>query len=443
MSTPTVHNDSLMQSTVNLKRKSLIATGIGNVLEWFDWAIYAVFSTYIASTLFDKSDPISSLLSTLAVFAVGFVMRPLGGWFFGKLADSRGRKWVLLVTMLIMAGSSLLIGCIPSYDTIGGLSSFLLLFARLLQGFAHGGESTTSNVYLPEIAPKEQRALYGSTVAIAMGLGIMLATIFGAGLANIFNKEFMFTWGWRIPFIFGGLLALVVLWLRRNIVETDSHSELKKVQNENTADTHSTNPSTWSKQKIWAKSVEVFFYMAGTTLPFYIWSSYASTYAISQAKMDPGSAFTASLGAMLVNILLVPFMGALADKIGRRPLVIFYALSTAILTVPMFNFISANPISLFIAQSIMMGISSCIGGTQPAMLVEQIPTRYRTFIMGTAMPLSVALFGGTAPYLNAWLIAKDLQAVFHVYIILMCLGTAFVATFRWKETKGIALNQLS
>lgn len=429
-------------SDINLKKKSLIAAGVGNVLEWFDWAIYAVFSTYIASALFDKSDFISSMLSTLAVFAVGFIMRPLGGWFFGKLADSKGRKWVLLVTMLMMAGSSLLIGCIPTYEHIEGLASFLLLLARLIQGFAHGGESTTSNVYLPEIAPKERRALYGSTVAVAMGLGIMLATVFGAGLANVFDKEFMAVWGWRIPFIFGGLLALVVLWLRRNIIETESHAELKKFHKKEAAEDYSVIPQLWSKRKIWSKSVEVFFYMAGTTLPFYIWSSYAPTYAISQKAMSPGGAFTASLCAMVINIVLVPFMGMLADKIGRRPLVIFYALMTAALTVPMFNFISAEPITLFIAQATMMGISACIGGTQPAMLVEQIPTRYRTFIMGTAMPLSVALFGGTAPYFNAWLIAQNLQILFYVYIIAMCLGTAFVVTFCWKETKGIALNQL-
>lgn len=416
----------------------MIATGVGNVLEWFDWAVYGVFSTYIAQALFSQENPVSALLGTLAVFAVGFVMRPLGGLVFGRIADKRGRKWVLLVTMLLMAGGSLLIAIIPSYETIGGAASFLLLAARLLQGFAHGGESTASNVYLPEIAPKHQRALYGSTIGFSMGLGTMLAVLFGSLLANAFDSEFMSTWGWRIPFLFGALLAVVVLWLRRNMMESDVHEDhVQAVENAETG--APVEVVEWQRRRIFTKAVEVFFYMAGTTLPYYIWSSFAATYAISQKGMGPAGAFTASLGAMAVNLALVPVMGLLADRIGRRIPVIVYALATAALTVPVFAMIDDNPWTLFIAQALMMGLSAAIGGTQPAMLAEQVPTRYRTLIMGTAMPLAVALFGGTAPYLNTWLASIDMFWLFDAYIIAMALGTAVVAAFRWKETRGIEL----
>lgn len=437
------------QASREVRRRSLLATGVGNVLEWFDWAVYGVFSTYIALALFNQDNPVSALLSTLAVFAVGFVMRPLGGFVFGRLADRKGRKWVLLVTMLMMAGGSLLIGLIPSYETIGGFASLLLLLARLIQGFAHGGESTASNVYLPEIAPRNHRALYGSTIGLAMGMGTMLATLFGSVLANTFDSAFMSEWGWRIPFIFGGLLALVVLWLRRNMMESEVHTAhfeavetVEKTGGPEAAATATDTVVEWSRRKIFTKSVEVFFYMAGTTLPYYIWSSFAATYAISQKGMDPAGAFTASLGAMAVNLALVPVMGLLADRIGRRIPVLVYALATAALTVPLFGMIDDNPRNLFIAQALMMGLSACIAGTQPAMLSEQVPTRYRTLIMGTAMPLAVAVFGGTAPYVNTWLSSHDMFWLFDAYIITMALGTAIVVGFRWKETKGILLTDV-
>lgn len=441
------------------RRRSLLATGVGNVLEWFDWAVYGVFSTYIAMALFNQDNPVSALLSTLAVFAVGFVMRPLGGFVFGRIADRKGRKWVLLVTMLMMASGSLLIAIIPSYETIGGFASLLLLLARLLQGFAHGGEATASNVYLPEIAPRNRRALYGSTIGFAMGLGTMIAILFGSVLTNIFDSTVMNEWGWRIPFLFGGLLAVVVLWLRRNMMESEVHEAqvettetVKALENNRslsqTEAQASAEASTgvvvaeWSRRKIFVKAVEVFFYMAGTTLPYYIWSSFAATYAITQKDMDPAGAFTASLGAMAVNLALVPIMGLVADKIGRRIPVLVYALATAALTVPVFTMIDDNPWTLFIAQSLMMGLSACIGGTQPAMLAEQIPTRYRTLIMGTSMPLAVAMFGGTAPYINTWLSSNDMFWLFDTYIIAMTLGTAIVVGFRWKETKGIRLTDV-
>jgi MFS transporter, MHS family, alpha-ketoglutarate permease len=421
------------------RRRSLVATGIGNLLEWFDWAVYAVFSTYISAALFSKEDPVSALLGTLAVFAVGFVMRPLGGFVFGRLADKKGRKWVLLVTMLMMAAGSLMIAVIPSYETIGGFASILLLLARLIQGFAHGGESTASNVYLPEIAPPARRALYGSTVGVAMGGGTLIATLFGTVLAQQIEAPAMGEWGWRIPFFFGALLAIVVLWLRRNMMESEVHTEHVSAVAA-AAETATTDPG-WTRGQVAKRAVEVFFYMAGTTLPYYIWSSYAAVYAISQQGMEPGLAFAATLGATVLNICLVPVMGLISDRIGRRIPVIFYNLATAALTFPMFGLISSDPWTLFAAQSIMMGISACIGGTQPAMISEQVPTKYRMLIMGTAMPLAVALFGGTAPYLNTWFTSAGNGWLFNLYMIAVCLGSAAVV-WRWKETKGLDLRDV-
>lgn len=425
---PPAHASS---ATTAMRRRSLLASGVGNLLEWFDWTVYSVFAIYLSAALFDHSDPTSALLSTLAVFAVGFVMRPLGGFVFARLADRKGRKWVLMTTMLLMAAGSLLIAVIPSYDRIGGLASLLLLLARLIQGFAHGGESTTSNIYLPEIAPRRHRALYGSAVAVAMGSGTLLATLFGRTLAGSLETSAMSQWGWRIPFVFGALLALVVLWLRRSMMESEVHQAQVEVP---------VNPG-WTRKKIVRRAVQIFIYMAGTTLPYYVWSSYAAVFAVSARGMAPADAFTATLGATLAYIVLVPLLALLADRIGRRPPVLVYYIGTAALTVPMLAMISDQGWTLLVAQTVMMALSACVGATQPAMIAEQVPTAYRAVIMGTAMPLAVALCGGTAPYLNSWLNSIGLGWLFSTYTIALCLAGA-VVVWRWKETRGINLREV-
>ena len=174
------------------RKKSLVASGVGNLLEWYDWTIYAVASVYIASALFDKADPTSALLSTLAVFAVGFISRPFGGFIFGPLADKIGRRNVLMITMLLMAGASIVIALIPSFEQIGYWASLILVLARLVQGFAHGGETTTSYAYVSEIAPPKKRGLWSSTVFFAVGLGSLTATLFLALLTSVIPKEEMY-----------------------------------------------------------------------------------------------------------------------------------------------------------------------------------------------------------------------------------------------------------
>jgi len=204
-----------------LRTRSMIATGLGNILEWFDWTIYAIFASYIAKAMFDPSDPSSALLLTLAIFAVGFISRPLGGIVFGTLADSYGRKSVLLISMVLMGIGSLIITLAPSYESIGGVASLIILAARLLQGFAHGGEATASYTYLAEIAPKERRGLWSSSMYFSAGLGSLLASLVGAFLTNAISAEDMNAWGWRIPFALGAFLTIVVLFLRRNMMESE------------------------------------------------------------------------------------------------------------------------------------------------------------------------------------------------------------------------------
>lgn len=423
------------------RKKSVIATGVGNTLEWFDWTIYAVFAPFIAAAMFNPADKTSALLATLAVFAVGFLFRPLGGLIFGIFADKLGRKGVLLTTMLMMSAASLMIAITPSYAEIGGWASLLLLIARLLQGFAHGGESTASYAYLSEIAPPEKRAFWSSSMFFCVGIGSMIATLTGVLLTSTLDSAVLSEWGWRIPFFIGALLSIAVLFLRRNMMESDAYEDAQQQQSAPKAQVQQVT-AEWSKNKIVKRAVGIFFYQAATTLPYYIWTAYAAVFAITNRGMDAKYAFLATLGAQLVNIIMVPIAGYISDRIGRRPVTIFFFVTTAILTPILMPMINSNPWSLFFAQSIMLAISACIGGTQPAIIAERVPTKYRARIMGTSMPLAVALFGGTAPYLNSWLFSHNIGWVMYVYVAVICtIGTLVV--FSWKETKGIHLSDVN
>ncbi|MBY4576089.1 hypothetical protein ACN94_21355 [Gordonia paraffinivorans] len=200
-------------------RKSVVASTVGNLLEWYEWSAYAVFAPFIAAAMFDNSDPVSALLSTLAVFAVGFLVRPLGGIVFGRIADRRGRKFVLITTMLMMAAGSLAIGLLPTYASIGAGASALLLLIRIVQGFAHGGESATANSYIAELAPPHRRGLWGSVVFAAIFGGSVIAYTIGGGVTTILSESAVAEWGWRIPFLIGAVFAVVVLYLRRNMCQ--------------------------------------------------------------------------------------------------------------------------------------------------------------------------------------------------------------------------------
>ncbi len=412
------------------RKKSLIATGIGNVLEWYDWTIYAIASVYIAAALFNKTDPASALLSTLAVFAVGFISRPLGGFIFGPLADKIGRRNVLMTTMLLMAGASIVIALIPSYESIGSWASLCLLLARLVQGFAHGGEQTASYAYIAEIAPPEKRGLWASSIYFSVGVGSLIATLFLALLTSIIPEEAMQDWGWRIPFLLGGALAFFALYLRRNMIESE---HVEKMQQDDSPE--------WPLSKILATGFKTFFYVAGATLTYYIWVTCVSIYAISHMKMDPHGAFVMSCFAQVVYLVFLPLQGWLSDKIGRKACALISFAGSALLLFPLWSLITDAPWTLFIAQAIGLVFVGFMTGSKPAAISEQIPTRYRTRVLGIFMSLAIAIFGGTASYINAWMYLNDLGWLFNVYTIIVCI-LAIIAVLTWKNNKGIALDKI-
>ena len=412
------------------KRKDLIASTIGNVLEWYEWSAYAVFAPFIAAAMFNPEDPISGLLSTLGVFAIGFLMRPLGGVVFGYVADRRGRKFVLVTTMLMMAGGSLAMGLMPTYQNAGIWASFLLLFVRVIQGFAHGGETATAYTYVAEIAPRRRRGLWGSAVFIAIFGGSVLAYGVAGSVTSIMPDDSVAAWGWRIPFILGALLALAALYMRRNMGESEVFDEQKVVAEK---------PAPLPKAQVVRAIVLMIAMTSGVTAAHYTWTSYASTYAITQKGMDSGTAFWMTLAAQLIALATLPLWGWISDQVGRRPMMLTFALLMIVLSFPLTNMIGSDGWTLLIASAIALVIVAIPGALLSAILSENFPTKIRTRAIGFAYSISVAVFGGTAPYLNALLNSQDVGWLSSVYIIVLCACTG-IACFIMKETKGIDLK---
>ncbi|MET1044036.1 MAG: MFS transporter [Microbacteriaceae bacterium] len=430
--TSTSTTTELARPSLASRAKSLFASTAGNLLEWYEWSAYAVFSPFIAAAMFEPTDPGSALLSTFAVFAVGFLMRPIGGWVFGLIGDRKGRKFILLATMLMMAGASFLIGFAPGYAEIGVWASLLLLLLRCLQGFAHGGESAASTTYVAEIAPREKRGLWTSAVFIAITGGSVLAFIIGAIITGLFGDEAVAEWAWRIPFVLGGVLALVVLWLRRNMNESDVFED--EVEEEGAAPVVKT-----SKAQNIRIGLKMIFFTAGVTAVNYTWGSYMTTFAITQRGMDSSTAYWMSVIAQTVCCISMPFWGMLSDRVGRKPMIFAFAIASIALTIPLTNLISDQGWTLLVAVGVALTLWAIPGSIYSAVLAENFPTRIRTRGIGVAYALSVALFGGTAPYLNQLFVSFDAGWMFSVYIMVLCVLT-IIATFFMRETKGIDLK---
>lgn len=427
--------DTIAETKVplRLKRRSVVASTIGNILEWYEWSAYAVFTPFIAAAMFNSEDPVSSVLATLGVFAVGFLMRPLGGIVFGKIADVKGRKFVLIVTMLIMAGGSFLIAVLPTYGQIGVFASLILLLIRVAQGFAHGGESATANSYIAEIAPAHKRGFWGSIVFVAIFGGSVVAYTIGGVITNVFSEAAVSDWAWRIPFALGGLLALVALWMRRGMVESDVFEADEAEE--------TVAPTPLDRGRVARAIVLVVLMTSGITAAHYTWTSYASTLAITERGMDAQTAYWATVGAQIIALVSLPFWGFLSDRIGRRPVLIGFGVLMAILQYPLMGMITDTGWTLFVASTLALLVVSMAGALLSAVLSEAFPTKVRTQGIGFAYSVSVAVFGGTAPYLNGLFNSLDLSWLSSGWVVLLCLAT-IVAVVKLPETKGKDLNAI-
>jgi MHS family alpha-ketoglutarate permease-like MFS transporter len=338
--------------------------------------------------------------------------------------------------MLLMAISSFVLALLPTYEQFGALASAALLIVRLLQGLAHGGESGVSYTYMAEIAPAEKRGLWSSFVYVGVTLGVMAATALGALLTSILPGEGMQEWGWRIGFALGGVLGLFALWMRRRAVETEAFEAQKREEETSSAMTEVAPKLT--RKDVVRIALRIVSISVGLNVCYYTWITFMPSVAISQHGMDASGAFTMSLTAQAIALVLIPLFGGLSDRIGRKPIVFAHGLSIVLFAIPIAMILGSAPWTLFVAQ--MMGIVSyaLMASIYAAVVSEQAPTRVRAMTVGVVTSLSVAIFGGTGPYLNTWLQSIGYGWMFNVYIMVLgcvvIIGSALI-----RESKGVSL----
>lgn len=415
--------------------KTLLGTGVGNALEWYDWNVYASFAVYFSTQVFNKANPQSAFLETMAVFAVGFVARPFGGLLFGWLGDRVGRKHALTLAVLSASLGSLIVAVCPTYDTAGWMASALLLVGRLVQGLSHGGELPAAQTYLSEHAPWGRRGLYASSIYVTGTMGLLIGLVLGLVLQAVLSEEQMAAFGWRIPFALGAVLGLLALWIRSSMQESEVYTtHLETVQ----AAPQRQESVLRSLVRNWRTALQVVFMTAGLTVSYYVWSVTMASLAKTSFGFTSQQAFTASLVGNIVFILALPVWGWLSDRIGRKACSLVASLGSAAAALPLMLLVQHGHMwQLVLAICLQLVLQAAFLGHAPAMYAEMFSTAQRTSGFGIPYSVAIALFGGTAGYVMTWMGDPLRFAVYSV--VLLLVSSATILTL--PETRGKDLHE--
>ena len=417
--------------------RSIISGSIGNLVEWYDWYAYSAFALYFAPVFFPKGSATAQLLNTAAIFAVGFLMRPLGAWLLGAYADRHGRRAALLLSVQLMAGGSLLIAVTPGYGRIGAAAPVLLLLARLVQGISVGGEYGTSATYLSEMAGVRHRGFWSSFQYLTLMGGQLLALVVQLGLQQLLSSAQLSEWGWRIPFVIGAGAALGALYLRTHMGETAAfeaqQANLPRAEGEGKA------PSPGQMRLLMQHPRAVLTVVGltlGGTLAFYTFTTYAQKFLVNTSGFSKEQATLISFGVMAVALLFQPLLGAFSDKVGRRPVLLMFGIGATLGTVPLLRLL-AHTHDAWVAAGLLIAALFVVSGYTSISAVvkaELFPTEIRALGVGLPFALTVAIFGGTAEYVA--LFAKDhgVEEWFYWYVT-GCALLSLLVYWRMDETQ--------
>jgi len=401
---------------------AIVGASSGNLVEWFDFYVYAFCAIYFAPAFFPSDDPTVQLLNTAGVFAAGFLMRPIGGWIFGRLADRHGRKNSLMISVLMMCGGSLVIACLPTYASIGTWAPALLLLARLIQGLSVGGEYGTTATYMSEVALRGQRGFFASFQYVTLIGGQLLAVLVVVILQQLLTEDELRAYGWRIPFVVGAIAALISLMLRRSLKETSS-AETRQDKDAGTIGGLLRNHG--------AAFITVLGYTAGGSLIFYTFTTYMQKFLVNTAGMNAKSASFVMTGALFLFMILQPLFGMLSDRIGRRSSMMLFGALGTLFTVPLLMALKSvtSPFLAFVLVTLALCIVSFYTSISGLVKAEMFPPQVRALGVGLAYAVANAVFGGSAEYVALGLKTLGMENTFYWYVTAM-MAVAFLFSLR-------------
>lgn len=401
---------------------AIVGASSGNLVEWFDFYVYAFCAIYFAPAFFPSDDPTVQLLNTAGVFAAGFLMRPIGGWLFGRVADKHGRKNSMMISVLMMCGGSLIIACLPTYASIGALAPALLLLARLLQGLSVGGEYGTTATYMSEIALRGQRGFLGSFQYVTLIGGQLLAVLTVVILQQFLSTDELKAYGWRIPFVVGAVAAVISLLLRRSLKETSS-AETRQDKDAGSMSALFRNHK--------AAFITVLGYTAGGSLIFYTFTTYMQKFLVNTGGMTPKTASYIMTGALFLYMCMQPLFGMLADRIGRRSSMMWFGALGTLCTVPLLMTLktTTNPYMAFALITVALAIVSFYTSISGLVKAEMFPPQIRALGVGLSYAVANAVFGGSAEYVALSLKSQGMENNFYWYVTVM-MAVAFLFSLR-------------
>ena len=413
--------DIALSTSADTRRRVLAIVGAssGNLVEWFDFYIYSFLALYFAPAFFPSGNPTTQLLNTAGVFAAGFLMRPIGGWMFGRIADKHGRRTSMMISVLMMCAGSLVICFLPTYASIGAWAPFFLLIARLFQGLSVGGEYGTSATYMSEVALQGRRGFFASFQYVTLIGGQLAALLVLVVLQQVLTTEELRAWGWRIPFGIGAFAAVVSLYLRKSLDET-STAESRKLKEAGTLRGLMQHKGAF---------LTVVGFTAGGSLIFYTFTTYMQKYLVNTAGMHAKTASNVMTAALFVYMIMQPAFGALSDRIGRRKSMIWFGGLSTLCTVPILHALKdvTSPILAFVLVVIALAIVSLYTSISGLIKAEMFPAEVRALGVGLSYAVANAVFGGSAEYVALFLKSVGSESTFYWYVTALCAISGIVS----------------
>jgi MFS family permease len=418
--------DTIQVIDLKASSRALIAGSLGNLIEWYEFAIYGYMAPYIARQFFPSGTALAAIMATFMVFALAFFMRPLGAVIFGRLTDKIGRRSVLVTIIILMTIATTCIGLLPTAEAIGGWAAVLLVVCRIVQGLSGGGEMGGAVSLMVENAPEGKRGLYGSWSFVGTVFGFVLGGAMATVLAMILPASTMEAWGWRIPFLLALPLGAVALYIRTRIDETP-HFKRVQARRLSGRDSLAPNPIAYTPAYLLVTAGIVVVYNAVGN----VFMVGMPTYLSRAFQMPPVEAYFLTLVTGLVGGLSMPLFGALSDRIGRRPVLLAGALGTVVLSYPLYVLMgtgfNGGLLALFVA-GILIGL---VGGPLPALLSERFPTRHRGMGVAVVYAITVAIFGGSSPYVITWILQVTGDPLAAAYFTALCGVISVIAMLAW------------